>query len=164
MYKQTGEYVQRLSDKAIIPADPRNLAYQEYQEWRAKGNKPEPEFTLTQLKDFKRRTITDNRNAALANLVVQWDGDNWDGDEPTAARIANALTMVREAAAIGLETPPAIPWRTADNRDRVLTLDQLRALGAAIFLAQQQVWLKQAQLKNQVEAAASEEALLEIQW
>ena len=34
--------VQRLSDNAFIPFDPANTDYQEYLEWIAAGNEPEP--------------------------------------------------------------------------------------------------------------------------
>ena len=50
MYKQinsivTGELdlvVKRLSDNSYIPFDPANTDYQEYLEWIAAGNEPEP--------------------------------------------------------------------------------------------------------------------------
>ena len=50
MYKLTkpifeGAYVttvQRLLDNAFIPFDPANTDYQEYLEWIAAGNEPEP--------------------------------------------------------------------------------------------------------------------------
>lgn len=34
--------IQRLSDKAFIPANEENTDYQEYLEWVAAGNTPEP--------------------------------------------------------------------------------------------------------------------------
>jgi hypothetical protein len=34
--------VMRMSDKAIIPFDPGNVDYQQYQRWLAEGNAPLP--------------------------------------------------------------------------------------------------------------------------
>ena len=50
MYKQTKNFdgsvndrqIQRLADNAFIPFDPANTDYQEYLEWLAEGNTPEP--------------------------------------------------------------------------------------------------------------------------
>lgn len=119
---------------------------------------------LEAAKTIKASQITRERTAALKNLQATWDGDVWDADEETSNRIANALSMVREASSLGIPTPPAIPWRTYDNKDRTLTIAELTQMGAAVFLAQQQVWAKQAQLKNAIEAATTEAELNGIQW
>jgi hypothetical protein len=125
-------------------------------------------FTDTDALKAAKRTaanaITNARNAALISLTATWDGDLWDADEATSARIANALSMIREAAALGIPTPPSIPWRTADNKDRVLTIAELTQMGAAVFLAQQIVWAKQASLKNAIDAAATVSEVQAITW
>ena len=38
----TGDTIIRLADNAFIPKDERNIDYQEYQQWLAAGNTPDP--------------------------------------------------------------------------------------------------------------------------
>lgn len=116
------------------------------------------------VKEERAALITISRNEALKKLTASWDNDTWDANEETSNRIANALSMVREAKELGIPTPPAIPWRTYDNKDRTLTIAELTQMGAAVFLAQQMVWAKQAQLKNAIDAARTEAEVLEIDW
>lgn len=128
-------------------------------EWEA--NAPDE---LLIAKQFRSSLITSYRNKALRELTASWDGDIWDANEETSNRIANALSMVREAKELGIPTPPAIPWRTYDNKDRTLTIAELTQMGAAVFLAQQEVWAKQAQLKNTIAAAKSEAEVSNVAW
>jgi len=128
-------------------------------EWEA--NAPDE---LLIAKQFRSSLITSYRNKALKELTASWDGDIWDANEETSNRIANALSMVREAKELGIPTPPAIPWRTYDNKDRTLTIAELTQMGAAVFLAQQEVWAKQAQLKNAIDAAKTEAEVNAIEW
>lgn len=54
MYKLNKIGVLRLSDNANIPNNNiKNDDWQEYQKWLSKGNKPEPEFTPSELKAKK---------------------------------------------------------------------------------------------------------------
>jgi len=133
-------------------------------EWSDEAERPSDDELLEAAKKLRASEITVSRNKALQSLVASWDGDTWDANEETSNRIANALSMVREVGALGIPTPPAIPWRTYDNKDRILTIAELTQMGAAVFLAQQTVWGKQAQLKNAIEAARTEEELEQIQW
>jgi len=123
-----------------------------------------PSVSLETHKRLRRNSITEHRNKALRQLSTVWGGDTWDANEETSNRIASALSMVREAREIGIPTPPAIPWRTYDNKDRTLTIAELAQMGAAVFLAQQEVWAKQAQLKNAIDAARTEAEVNAIEW
>lgn len=136
-------------------------------------NRPEPQPTQAEIdaipdveiaREYQSQQITSARNAALSSLTATWGGDTWDANEETSSRIANALSMIREATAQGIPTPPAIPWRTADNKDRVLTVAELTQMGAAVFQAQQAVWAKQAALKNAIEAATTVEEVEGVRW
>lgn len=164
MYKLAGNGVIRQADGAFIPADSKNRDWQEYQRWVGQGNTPSAERTLAETKFVRAQTITSERNRALNQLTATWDGDEWDADEATSARIANALTMIDQAKAQGIPTPPSIAWRTADNKDRTLTIAELIQMGAAVFLAQQTVWAKQAAKKNAIAAADSVTAVEAVTW
>lgn len=133
-------------------------------EWSDEAERPSSDEFLEAVKKLRASEITTSRNKALQTLNAAWDGDLWDANEETSNRIASALSMVREAKELGIPTPPAIPWRTYDNKDRTLTIAELTQMGAAVFLAQQMVWAKQAQLKNAIDAARTEAEVLEIDW
>ena len=56
MYKisPTAYGVIRLADMACIPPDHANRDYQEYLEWRAKGNEPLPAYTPAELAEKQK--------------------------------------------------------------------------------------------------------------
>lgn len=159
--------IRRLNEDGTETLIPNSLQYtqwREYQSWLADGNIPEPEFTFEEVKRRRLDYITTRRNAALAALVVEWGGDQWDANEETSNRIANALSMIREAEAQGIPAPGEIAWRTADNQTRVLSLPALTGMGKAVFMAQQAVWTKNAQLKDAILAATTLEDVDAVEW
>jgi hypothetical protein len=123
-----------------------------------------PTPTLVQAKAAADTRITTDRNAALSSLTAVWDGDTWDANEETSNRIANALSMIREAESQNMSVPTSINWRTADNRSRALTIPQLTSMGAAVFGAQQMVWARNALLKDAILAATTVAEVESIVW
>ena len=133
-------------------------------EWLADGNVLEPAQSLEDAQRARLDLITTARTQALASLVVPWDGDEWDANEETSNRIANALSMIREAESQNIPVPGSIAWRTADNQTRVLTLPELTAMGASVFGAQQMVWGRNASLKDAILAATTVAEVEAIVW
>ncbi len=123
-----------------------------------------PKYTLQEIKQNKIDQITDDRNRELNSLTCQWDGDMWDARETDSTRITNVLTMLEQAQKINMPTPTTIDWRTYDDQDRTLSIPELIQLAASMFMQQQIVWAKQAQLKNQIMAATSKEEVISINW
>ena len=123
-----------------------------------------PSFSLEELKVIKLNEITQARDNSLNSLACQWNGDLWDARESDATRITNVLTMIEQAQKINIPTPTTIDWRTYDDQDRTLTIVELTQLAATMFMAQQLVWTKQAQLKNAVAAATTKEEVDAITW
>lgn len=111
--------------------------------------------------------ITAARNQALSQargITADFNGEIWDADEATWLRIGNLVTLYLEAQKRGLPVPDKIPWRTYDNKDVLLTLDEMVYLGAAVSQAYEAVWTKQAALKNQIAQAALPEDIEKVGW
>ena len=64
MYRLTTNGVQRLTDGAWIPADPKNRDWREYQKWLSAGNIPEPD-SPSPIKGLDKLTELEARIAAL---------------------------------------------------------------------------------------------------
>ncbi len=76
-YKLAEGGVIRLDDMAFIPADPANLDWQEYQEWLAQGNQPEPMYTPQELKQKLKRDMLGLRQTRI-NKVLSHPNNQYD--------------------------------------------------------------------------------------
>jgi len=133
--------------------------------WIVRDKTPqELENELNSAKDSRMIYITDSRDSELRQLTCQWNNDQWDAREADSTRIANVLTMIEQASNLGIPTPSTIDWRTYDDQNRTLTVADLVQLGASMFQAQQIVWVKQAMLKDQIQASTTVEEVNSIVW
>ena len=70
MYKLIGtKSVKRLADGAYIPFADGNIDYEEYKQWLAKGNTPEPEFTDEELRTNFENEFRQTRNNLVSTVV-----------------------------------------------------------------------------------------------
>jgi len=162
--KQYPFYVFDSKQKRKVAPKRTDLDQLSTQEFNIEINTQPTNLDLDQVKEQKMNLITAARDNELNQLTCQWDGDLWDARETDSTRITNVLTMIEQAQKINIPTPATIDWRTYDNKDRSLTITQMIQLGASMFLSQQIVWGKQAQLKNMVAAATTIEQVEAINW
>ena len=78
MYKLAQNGVIKLSDNAFIPEDPANKDWQEYQQWLAQGNKPQPQYTTAELREQLRTKMLALRSARI-NSVLNSPNAQYDG-------------------------------------------------------------------------------------
>ena len=131
--------------------------------WDGSAFQPPAARPLSEIKAERSEYINGVRNRKLAEPVI-FQGNLYDTDERSVSNLTRAITFI-QAAALGGETPPTeIPWRDATNVTRQLTVRQLVKLGAAIFLQVNTVYATSWALKDAIEAATTEAAVLAIDW
>lgn len=115
-------------------------------------------------KQSRIQYISIARDNALNSLTTTYDGDVWDARESDSTRLANVLSMIEQANKLGIPTPSTVDWRTYNDQTRSLSLSKLIQLGASMFQAQQIIWVKQANLKDQIQNASTIEEVNSIIW
>lgn len=113
------------------------------------------------LEVIKQRKITElkyQRDKAEVE-PIEYDGHSFDYDDKARERINAAII------ALSLQGEDAsIDWTTADNADVKVTANDLRGVIAAVALRSNDLHIKYRELKEQVEACTTKEALEKIVW
>lgn len=115
-----------------------------------------PSLTLTHAANTKHTQINQWRDQQ-EQAPVEHAGHCWDADPSSRARIESVLL----AGAMPLDY-----WTDADNVDRLMTLEQLRGLYAAIVQQGGRIHDRQRQMKAEVAALNTIEAVqaYQIGW
>lgn len=113
------------------------------------------------LEVIKQRKITElkyQRDKAEV-APIAYNGHSFDYDDKARDRI-NAAIIALELQGEGA----SIDWTTADNADVKVTANDLRMVIAAVAVRSNDLHIKYRELKEQVEACTTKEALEKIVW
>ena len=95
MYKLQENSVLRLSDNASVPMVDGNTEYEEYKQWLAEGNTPEPQYTAEELLAKLKAEISSAIQSMLDTKAVEL---RWD--DMKSARAAAGIPLPADASAI----------------------------------------------------------------
>lgn len=88
---------------------------------------------------------------------IAYNGNWFDFDDKARDRINSAIIALSI-------TGQSIEWTSADNTNVLVTADDLRGVIAAVAMRSNELHVKYRQLKEQVEACTTKEALEKIVW
>jgi hypothetical protein len=149
--------VRRDADGAIIPADPQNRDWQEYQSWLAAGHAPTPlpTPTLAEAKAARLAALADRRwRAETAGVVV--NGARLPTDLATQGKLTAAVV------ASVLDNSYSVRWKLADGSFTLFDHATLVAAAQGVRAHVQACFDREAQLVALIDAAKDEAALAAI--
>ena len=129
-------------------------------EWKLIGSPPD--LSLADLKEKKRRDIDNWRGTArYSTVIVPVNGQDyeWQADSNSQSLISDAVNF----AVLEINDPPPV-WRTMDNIDVVVTLNDLKLIAGAMAQKTSACFYKSFQLKALVETATTKAQVEAITW
>ena len=118
---------------------------------------------LARAKRERQTYINQRREAEIAG-GVDFGPWHFDTDPTSVGNLTSAVAFIQAAPGAGLQVPPSISWRDANNVDRDLTPAQLVQLGGAIFAKVQAAHFKARQIKDRIAAATTLAAIAAEDW
>ena len=121
----------------------------------------QPTITLEQQKERRKRSINSERQSWLeskyAEVTISVSGQDvvFDADPASLNNVNGLLTIINAGGTL----PVTFTYRSKDNVDYVLTTEELKALGGAMIQFVNDAYQTSFTLKNQIDAAQTEEEL-----
>jgi hypothetical protein len=112
---------------------------------------------LRVVKDRYQSAVTAKKAEQLANGFI-WDGHRWDADGSAQANV----TSMANAVSSGMPLPDGFYWTTFDNKDVELDADGISSLSAALMTFIYATHSYARQLKDEIEAQETNEAVLSV--
>ena len=128
---------------------------------------PEPPYvpTLSEIKEQRKEYIKMKRNQAESATPFLYDGSLFDYDSLSRERINSAVIGSTIAAVSGVPVSTVVAvWRLYDNSERDMTVADWLAFKQAEIARSTECFNKAARLKEDVELAATIEAVNAIEW
>jgi hypothetical protein len=154
MYKLLRDgYILRLADGAVIPTDPMNLDYVEFQTWCAAGNTPEP---------VDMPSLADQIAASVTAIDVDVDAIYYAviGNRQAEYDLAESDASTFKAAGYPADAPASVhAWAVAKNWSDQQACDSILATAGAWRQAQASIRAQRLQSKEDMRNAADGAAL-----
>ena len=113
---------------------------------------------VSEIKSRKRSEINSNRSSARIAPVTLL-GKEWQADKTSSDLLVNTILLV----SLDIIPVPTI-WRSLDNTNVEVTLQDLKSIAALIAINTQDAYTKSWQLKDSINSATTVEDISAITW
>lgn len=117
-----------------------------------------PEPSLEEIKSAKIADLKNTRDT-LEVEPIEYNGSHFDYDEKARDRINAAIIALEIAGA-----DAKLSWTTADQKEAIVTANDLRGIIANVALRSNELHVKYRELKELVESANTKEELDKVVW
>ncbi len=152
----------RTSDNTVIPNDPANSDYQQYQLWLSQGNVPDP-VPLSDLANNQIQIIKNSYNQAISNNVT-YTNSVGTFEYQTDVNSRNNILSTITGFSLANTVPPNFYWRSANNVNVPFTLTELQELAQAMLSQGWTAFEKRTTLIDQILSANTANTITSVVW
>ena len=147
------------TDKEIVQLVDGTFAFADEVNYEEEAEK----LLAKQLEEIKKTKLTSLKNTrdTLEVEPIEYNGNNFDYDEKARDRI-NAAIIALDIQTQLTGTEASLSWTTADNKEAIVTANDLRGLIAMVALRSNELHIAYRKAKDKVNACTTKEELESI--